>query len=345
MPNKFPALPSDVKIESSHAKRVARLLQTLDATGAQVRLDRLRESIGPDIFDALISTYINRRLTTGYEIWDTNWQNLVTIKSDANMLDQHIVRMDELSNIDDLSKTGGQFIEITPPDDTDISYSVGGYGNLISVDFKTKNSDELGYFDKMGFNTGKAATRTFHKWLFVTNLQDNPTVDDSNSLFDDTNHSNDCDASSVGKNLNYANLASAYEKLRGQTDNNSEPIFINGAWIVCGTTNEINANTLINNDFNPDVANDERNFFKSVLKGYVISPYLGNDWYLFADADEFETFEVAFLDGQTEPELFMMDPAVSDRYFETKQTVWRIEWYFGGTWANWRGVVRGSTNN
>lgn len=332
------------KISINQPYRVAKILSMLESTGANMRLDKFRESIGPDNFDALLSDYMNRRLATGYEVWDSNWKKIVSIRKNVTLLTQRIVRIGEFNNLDELATTGGVFQEINPPSDDEISYSVGGWGNIIAVDFKTKMTDELGWFDKMSHNAGKAGIRTLHKWLFVTNLQDNPTVDDGNSLFDSTNHANDDDSAGVGKTLNYANLASTWELIRAQTDANGEPIYVSGVWIVCGTTNEINAETLFVSDYNPDTANREPNFFKKVVKGYVICPYLGNDWYVYSDPNSFETFEVGFLDDEDEPQLFMLDPQVSDEYFRTKQTMWRIENYFGGNWVDWRGVARGSQN-
>lgn len=337
-------LAANPKMKIQNSFRVAKIVSMLQSTGASIRLDRFRESIGPDNFDALLSNFMYRRLALGYQIWDTDWRNVVSIRKNVSFLTQYIVRMGEFNRFDELATTGGVFQEITPPADDQISYSVGGWGNIIAADFQTKKTDELGWFDKMAFNAGKAGIRTLHRWLFVTNLQANPPVDDGNSLFDSTNHSNDSDNAGAGRTLNYANLAATWELIRAQTDANSEPIFVNGVWIVCGTNNEINAETLQTSDYNPDTANREPNFFKKILKGYVICPYLGNDWYLYADPKSFETFEVGFLDDKEEPQLYMINPDVSDEYFRTKHTMWRIESYFGGNWVDWRGVARGSQN-
>lgn len=313
--------------------RAARLLEVVDSTGAVMRLDTFRESMGPDYFDALLGDFMNKRVVDGYKIWDVNWEHIVRVRKNVSMLTQHAIRIDEFQNLDDLDETGGVFNEVTPLTDTDISWSVSGWGNLIALDFKTKQSDHLGWFGKMSERAGNAGKRTFIKWLTYTNLQLNPTVDDGNSLFDNTNHTNDCDAAGAGKSLNYENLHTANDKLGAQTDSNGEPLFVEGRWIICGPTNRAPAQTLVTSEFNPDSANNEPNYFKGILKGVVVSPYLGNDWYLSADASEFETFEVGFLDDAQNPQIFMLDPSVSDEYFKTKKFMWRVEQYFGGSWV------------
>lgn len=326
------------------SQRGAQILKLLDATGASMRLDRFRESIGPDHFDALLTGKMNARLARGYALWEAEWRRLVSVKEADDMLTNYVVRVSPLANLDRLEDHGGAFQEIDAPQDAEVPYNIAGWGNLIVADFKTLRSDRLGWFRRVSTEAGKAAARTFHKWFFQRMLQANPAVDDGNALFDQTNHGNDLDGAGTGAELNYANLPAAWERMRGQTDAHGEPIFVEPAWIACGERNESNADTLVNGDYNPDNANRERNFFKGRLKGAVVSPYLGTDWYLWADKSSIETFEVGFLDGNVDPALYMLNPDVSDTYFRTKKIMWRIEHYYGGNWIDWGGVVRGSQN-
>ncbi len=325
-------------------QRAARTLEVIKRTRASVRLDLLRESMSPDLFDALLGDNMNKRLAKGYAIWAPDWQKVVNIRKNVSMLTQHTIKMGQFANLDSIDTTGGEFQEFTAPSDTDISYTVGGYGNIIAVDFKTKQSDHLNYFGDVSEEAGRAGRRTLDKWIFYTMIQQNPTVSDANSLFDNTNHANDCDASSVGKALTYANVHTANEKLLAQTDENSEPIFIEGSYIICGTVNKAAAETLIKSEFNPDSANNEPNYFKSILKGVIVSPYLGNDWYVSASVDAIEGLEMGFLDDELDPQLFYLDPEVSDTHFTTLKYMWRVQSFWGGDWVDWRGIVRGSQN-
>mgnify|MGYP001586204107 FL=1 len=125
--------------------RAARLLEVVNSTGAIMRLDVFRESMGPDYFDALLGDFMNKRVVDGYKIWDVNWEHIVKVRKNVSMLTQHAIRIDEFQNLDSLDQTGGVFNEVTPLTDTDISWSVSGWGNLIALDFKTKQSDGLGY--------------------------------------------------------------------------------------------------------------------------------------------------------------------------------------------------------
>ena len=325
-------------------QKAAQLIEVIKRTKASVRLDLLRESMSPDLFDALLGDNMNMRLSKGYSIWDPSWQNIVTIRKNVTMLTQHTIRMGQFANLDSIDTTGGEFQEFTAPSDDDISYSVAGYGNVIAVDFKTKQSDHLNYFGNISEEAGKAGRRTLDKWIFYTMMQQNPTVVDSNSLFDNTNHANDCDVSGVGKSLTYANVHTANEKLLAQVDDNSEPIFLEGAYIVCGTANKAAAETIMNAEYNPDSANNEPNYFKGIIKGVIVSPYLGNDWYVSASKDAIEGLEMGFLDDKTDPQLYYLDPDISDTHFLTLKYMWRVQSFWGGNWVDWRGIARGSQN-
>lgn len=321
--------------------RAAQIINFMESTNASMRLDKFRESIGPDDFDALLTDKMNARLAQGWGRWDISWENLVTVAEQPDMLDNYVYRVGAFNKIDKLEDTGGTFQEFDSPQDAEISYSVDGFGNLLVAEFKSMKSDRLNWFGRVSEKAGKAASKRFYHFLFVNKLQDNPTVDDGNALFDETNHGNDLDGAGDGVDLTYSNLESAWEKMSGQTDDRGDPIFVRGAYLVVGEKNEFAARSLINSEKNPDSNNNENNFFFNKLE-VVVVPWLENDWYLWADNSTVETIEIGFLDGNTEPNLYMLNPEVSDTYFKTKKNMWRVEHYYGGEWIDWRGVVRGS---
>lgn len=329
------------KYDLTNPVKGAQVVQFMESTNASMRVDRFRESIGPDDFDYIMTDKMNARLARGWAQWEIPWQELVAISEQPDMLENYVYRVGALNKVDKLDESGGVFQEFDAPDDAEISYAVSGFGNLLVADFKTIKTDRLGWFGKVSEEAGRAASKRFYHWLFVAKLQDNPTVDDGNALFDETYHDNDLDGAGNGVTLNYSNLSSAWDKMAGQTDNEGDPIFVQGAYLVVGESNEIAARTLVESEMNPSSSTNDRNFFYGKLKVIVV-PWLGSDWYLWTDSSTVETFEVGFLDGNVDPALYMLNPDVSDTYFRTKKNMWRVEHYYGGDWIDWRGVVRGS---
>lgn len=334
---------NDSKNNLENPVKAAQVINFMESTNASMRVDTFREAIGPDDFDHLITNKMSARLAKGWGRWEVPWQQLVTIEEEPDMLENYVHRVGALSKIDKLESTGGTFQEFDAPDDAEISYDVDGFGNILVAEFKTIETDRLGWFGKVSEEAGKAANKRFYHWLFKDKLQGNPTVDDGNALFDDTNHNNDMDGGGSGNELNYENLKTAWDKMSGQTDNEGDPIFVQGGYLVVGEENEIEANTLVNSEQNPDTNTSEKNFFYDKLN-IIVVPWLGSDWYLWADNSTVETMEIGFLDGKVKPALYMLNPKVSDTYFKTKKQMWRVEHYYGGEWIDWRGVVRGSQN-
>nr|AGF93104.1 peptidase U35, phage prohead [uncultured organism] len=322
--------------------KASKVISFMENTGADMRLDRFRESIGVDDFDSLLTANMEASLNVGYDTWEVPWKQLITVEEEPDMLENYVYNVGALGKIDKLEDTGGTFQEFDSPDDLEVSYDVDGFGNILVADFKTLKSDRLGWFGKISKEAGKAAKKRFFHWLFIDKLQDNPTYEDGNSLFSSSSHDNDISTGS-GVDLTMTNLKSAWENLTGQTDDKGDPIYVRGAYLVVGEENEIAANVLTESEENPDTANNEKNFFFDKLE-VVVVPWLGSDWYLWADRDTIETMEAGFLDGNVEPSVYMLNPEVSDTYFKTKKQMWRVEHYYGGEWIDYRGVVRGSQN-
>ncbi len=327
--------------ELKNPVKASKVINFMESTSASMRLDKFRESIGPDDFDHLLTDKMDARLAKGWDRWNVPWQQLVSVEEEPDMLENYVHRVGALSKIDKLEPSGGTFQEFDAPDDAEISYNVDGFGNILVADFTTLETDQLGWFGKVSEEAGKAANKRFYHWLFKEKLQSNPTVDDGHALFVDVHHNNDMDGGAAGNDLTYANLKTAWDKMTGQTDSEGDPIFIQGAYLVVGEENEIEANALVNSEQNPDNDSNEKNFFYDKLDVIVV-PWLGKDWYLWADNDTIETMEIGFLDGNVDPMVYMLNPEVSDTYFKTKKQMWRVEHYYGGEWIDWRGVVRGS---
>ena len=233
--------------------------------------------------------------------------------------------------------------EISPPSDNKVTYSVALRGNRLVVDFKTLKNDSLGYFNNVAQELGKAMSRRLNDFVLGENLEDNPTIDDGNALFDNTNHVNDPNTGSTVA-LNYANLETAWKALRGQVDRDSKPVsWPNGAgfYILTGTDNELQAEILAEADHNPDTANEQPNVLRKRIHGVITYDNFDNSsaWYLVASPMDLEGYRLGYLNGMRTP---VFEDLGDDPTGETDNHIWRIKQGFGGEWVNWQAIVRGS---
>lgn len=295
------------------------------------RLDLIRESLGKDDFDSLLTNAMNKVLIDSYSGVDTSdiTGKLVSVMPSSTFLDITAIRMGRLQEIEDLADTGGIFHEIDMPKQDKITFSVAGKGNIFSVDFKTLTSDQLDYFGGISTEMGKATGWKFVRDFFVKKISDNPLTFDGNALFDNTIHFNDLSAGTT-QTLTYASIFAGIEAFDKILDSNSLPVFMGdqSLWLVVGRTNRQKALKYVKSPGNPDTANvNDPNMLVDSIKGVIYCPLWTTQVALAIDKGAFKGHAMAFLDGYTKP-VIIQEPESSHK-FETNDTRWRIEWYYG----------------
>ena len=337
---------------------VVELINGLRLTGASMKLSDLRDiiaqvdgsriagSIGPDLLTNLLTQNITAKLKEAWAKWPTTWQQWV-VRDQSDYLDDQVREVvAQIGMIPALSDTGGTFQEIKAPTVSQISFSIEGFGGYMSVDMKTKRSDRLNYFAKLGSRLGRAGISRLHTYIYITMLQANPTYQDGNghSLFDDTNHHNDYDPTGAGKALTYDNLAAAMAKFADIVDSDGEPLTLGDKVVlICGTKLQEDANQLVKNPEKPGTANREINTLRSRIVGIDVSRKLGNDWYLAPVQDDVEGLVLTFYEGKEEPEITVEPPTSSYQFEHPGNQRWRVDHWYGGSYT-YPVVIRGSQN-
>ena len=146
--------------------------------------EELYASVAPDMVPYLLTTQVEARLLREFNKWPTDWEKWIEIQGPHFLTTQYIERVAQLKKISPLADTGGRYAEIGQPDAKQLTYELEGFGNLYGIDFRTLRSDRLGYFKKFGEILGTSAASRLHEYIYITNLQDNPTLtEDSVALF------------------------------------------------------------------------------------------------------------------------------------------------------------------
>lgn len=198
------------------------------------------------------------------------------------------------------------------------------YALTFGITRKAIINDDLGAFTTTPRGLGRAADRTVNKMVYdllVSASGVGPTLNqDSVALFNSA-HSN-YDADSGG--ITIANLDVGRKKMRRQLDPiNSQPLNIAPKVLLVPAALETAANVLVASETDPLGDTNAKGAAKQVNPFYkkldvVCEPTLDDAtngttaWYLFADPEMHDTFEVAFLDGNDTP------------YFE-QQNGWSVD--------------------
>jgi len=350
MINEFKKMSSDdgyLEQMMSNPNTVKQVLDFMAATGSGMRLDRLQKltaSTYPDLVSNILTQNITAKLLEAYYSWNDEWK-LWTTQGSSDYLDtQYFERVPQLGMISKMAENGEEFRLIEIPNATQITYTLSPYGDIAMADLRTIRSDRLDYFDTLGDRLGRAVASRLHNTIYVDYLQSNPTLEDSNSLFDTSNHSNDCDSGSAGKALTYDNLVAAFRILDAQTDSSGEPLGAENAYLIVGRYWREIADQIVENPNHPDSANLNVNTIKRRVKKVIYSRKLTYDWYLIADPKELPGLHLDFFEGKQEPQVIPEKADSSFQFEHPGRQRWAIHHYYGPVWKYWQSAVRGSTN-
>lgn len=231
-----------------------------------------------------------------------------------------------------------------------VNYKVTKRGRILTVSREVILNDDLGVVMRDVRTEGRAARRTFAR--FVWNLLIGNAVFDGDAIA--TFHATHNNLGSVALTANAAGITALTNRLialMGQTEPGSGEK-LGGAWwgarpilAVHGDLQAI-AKQLNQSGGVPGAANEGDNPVKGLFgnadspERIIVNPLFtdSNDWYLFRQPSDMEMIEVAFLLGQEEPELFLADAPGVGQMFLADKTQFKIRHEYGGEIVDYRGM-------
>ena len=220
-----------------------------------------------------------------------------------------------------------------------------------SNDLLNRNPADMGY-----------AAGVYILQTVVSHITNNPTAPDGTAMFDNSR------GNAVTAALSEDALANAISAMENQTDDDGRQIVVNPAILVVKTAKmQMIAQRILNSTLTGTTVNHTGgtegigsaymdkgniNVLAGVLPadGVIRDPWFpdANDWYLFAKPSDVPGFAVAFLNGQSEPQVMLKDPMVrmalgsgTDPYsWEFDAVDFKVRFDFGVAPIDPRGVYR-----
>lgn len=234
---------------------------------------------------------------------------------------------------------------------------VDTYGGVYSMTRQLIINDESNELlqsapDEMGESAAEFIVETI-----IALVESNPTAPDGNPMYSSGRGNEITDA------LSEDSLATGISRMTKQRDDTNRRISVNVAslvvgdprmaWIADRIINSTETGT-VSNDTTSDVFDKGRSnpIAKALPNDAVVyDPYLSdsNNWYLFADPSRVPAFAVGFLNGQSQPQVFLKNPEVrsvlggggQDPYtFELRSIDWLVQFDFGVAPVDPRGTFR-----
>lgn len=235
-----------------------------------------------------------------------------------------------------------------PMTDSKESYNVEKFGKIFSVTWETVVNDDLDAISRVPAMHGNAARRVQNKKVYEV-LTSNPTMSDGYALFSASHASGDNTSGGAGA-PSVTTLNTAFVKMmtqKGLTSGvtlNIQPRYLIVPIAVSATAMQLvgsladpsvggnaagNSNTL--NIYGPNGSRPLQ-----VIAEPQLDAASSSVWYLAADANQIDTVELSFLQGEESPVL------ENEWDFEKDVYRYKIRQTFGVKAIDWRGLYRNS---
>lgn len=304
--------------------------------------DMLQEAFTNATLPRVVANTMHRRLLKDYRELDYGERRIISsIGSAADFKTQESIRVGYFSDLDDVDPETGDYPEIAPYGEEAATYSVGQKGNIVTVTRKHIINDDVGAFVRLSSRLGRAARRTFARFVWSF-FKDNPVITLDGTAWFTAAHNN-----LLSVPLTPAALTSARNLLYNQTELSSgEKLGLNVFLLVVPIDLEETAIQINQSDKVPGSANNDANRwfrkFGANNENIVVNPFLDDptDWGVFANPADVDIIEVKFLNGQEEPELWVADTPTVGQMFTADKLQMKIRHEYGGTVVDWRGAVK-----
>lgn len=324
------------KPQTSFKEIYVRLTGDKNVTGRVGNCDQtlLREAIGSSSLPNVLGAAIGRRMIADYN--DPNdrysvFRPLVTIANAEDFRERRHVRVGGYGDLPAVGQ-GAPYAALQSPADETANYAITKRGGTETINIEAIKNDDVGLIRSVPKKLAHAAKRTLSKFV-LDFLRTNPIIYDGVALFH-ASHGNLGNAA-----LSAAAVAAGRAAMRRQTELSSgDPLPIEPRHLYVPLDLEETAFNLFRR-----TTNNDKTFVQDL--SYDVHPVWYwtdvNDWCLSTDpGSEAPTIELAFLDGNEQPELFVQDVPTAGSLFSHDQITWKIRHIYGGAVIDYRGIYK-----
>lgn len=286
---------------------------------------RLVAAYGSTSFSYVLGNTLYRRLVQDYrEMADFGVSKLVgnNIRNARDFRSMESVRVGYYGDLPDVDPEAEDYRDLAEVGDEEITYSINQKGGLITITRKMIINDDLRAVQKIISRAPRAARRTLAKRCWTPFISNATYKGDNKAIFHN-DHGN-LGATAYG----IVSALAAKTAMAEQTEPDSgerlmlRPVTVAFPSELFGIVKNVN-------DFNPQAVaiadgNTMFGFFRP--DGLFENPFMtdASDWLMFGDPNDCEILELAFLNGQQEPEMFIADQNTVGQMFIADKIQYKI---------------------
>lgn len=268
---------------------------------------------GTEDFTGILANVTNKQLLKGWDNSGATYQQWCRIGSLSDFRRANRTALSGM-NLLDVVPENGEYKYGKPSDRTEY-ITAAKYGKLFSISREALLNDDLGAFTQVPMKQGVAAALTINKAVYDslgTASGTGPTLNQTSRALFNTTDAN-YDASSGG--ITVANVDTGRTKMAKQADpTNGLPLNIKPKYLLVPTDLESTARVFVASEKDPvgasgaiggaTIPNPFYNQLTVIGEAYLANLTNGTTaWYLLADQNMHDTYEVGFVNGQQTPYL------------------------------------------
>lgn len=287
-------------------------------------------------FAILLENVMHKTLLASYGITPDTWSRVCGIGSVGDFRAHNRYIRGTFGTLPDLNEHG-EFQNISIPDGAKESITARKKGGIIGLTNEAIVNDDMDAFSGLATDFGRSAKLTIEVAFYAAMAANGgfgPTMNDGKALF----HADHNNIAATGGAPSVDRFDDIDVLMSSQTDLSENEIaeFPPHVWLgpktLAGNVRVINGA-----EYDPDTAsklqkpNKVQGLFNDIVGTARLS---GTPWYAFADPMVSPAIEVAFLDGQQEPQLD------SEEGWRFDGIEWRVQQAFGIAGVNYRAAAR-----
>lgn len=294
---------------------------------------RLSESITSTTFGEIMGDSITRRMLDYYNLPGLDaWKAIVNTETVRDFRTYRRIRYGGYGNLPAVNQ-GAAYTSLSSPTDEEATFAVSKRGGTEDMTLESIANDDLGAMRDIPRRLGRAAAQTLHEFCFDF-LAGNGAIYDTVALAHATHNNTGTTA------LDATTLTAGRNAMLKQADmSNSKRLGIRPKSLVVPIDLEQKAYELTATDREVASANNTLNFVRQFGLQVIRVDYWSdaNNWWLVADPNEVPTINIAFFNGNEQPELFVQDQPTNGANFTNDKVTYKIRHIYGGAVMDFRG--------
>lgn len=288
---------------------------------------RLPAAYASSSFTYLLGNTMYRRMVQDFRAVDFGEQILISyVRNAADFKTLESVRIGYYGDLPDVDPEALDYAELTNFTDEEVSYAINQKGGIVTVSRKTIINDDLRALQRIPQRLGRAAKRTKAQRCW-NKIIDNATYKgDSKALFHE-DHANLGATGLTNDATGVTTLATRLTAMFNQTEPDSEKKLGLEAQYLWVPREKLEIAKGLNSPW-PGVAGGNPHAGRfGVNHERIITNKLTtdtNDWGLVAAREDTELLEIAYLNGQEEPEFFVADNPLAGQMFLADKLQYKV---------------------